>query len=151
MAELADAHGLGPCAERRAGSSPVPGTMVCQPIDAECRSRARSRISENDFQLVIRVPARSGSDNGSASTLLVTGAHRTWEPSRCTLGILSHRFETTKLCTRMYSPVVGLTINHKAGVVENPCQTARQTLGKVVLCSLSPRNQEPFWCTCSLP
>jgi hypothetical protein len=26
MAELADAHGLGPCAERRAGSSPVPGT-----------------------------------------------------------------------------------------------------------------------------
>ena len=24
MAELADAHGLGPCAERRAGSSPVP-------------------------------------------------------------------------------------------------------------------------------
>jgi hypothetical protein len=29
MAELADAHGLGPCAERRAGSSPVPGTMPC--------------------------------------------------------------------------------------------------------------------------
>src|SRR5215475_10744514 len=28
MAELADAHGLGPCAERRAGSSPVPGTKV---------------------------------------------------------------------------------------------------------------------------
>ena len=27
MAELADAHGLGPCAERRAGSSPVPGTI----------------------------------------------------------------------------------------------------------------------------
>jgi hypothetical protein len=26
MAELADAHGLGPCAERRAGSSPVPRT-----------------------------------------------------------------------------------------------------------------------------
>src|SRR5271170_5752317 len=26
MAELADAHGLGPCAARRAGSSPVPGT-----------------------------------------------------------------------------------------------------------------------------
>ena|SRR5579862_3640153 len=28
MAELADAHGLGPCAERRAGSSPVPGTSA---------------------------------------------------------------------------------------------------------------------------
>jgi hypothetical protein len=27
MAELADAHGLGPCAARRAGSSPVPGTI----------------------------------------------------------------------------------------------------------------------------
>ena len=27
MAELADAHGLGPCAARRAGSTPVPGTI----------------------------------------------------------------------------------------------------------------------------
>ncbi len=27
MAELADAHGLGPCTARCAGSSPVPGTI----------------------------------------------------------------------------------------------------------------------------
>jgi hypothetical protein len=40
MAELADAHGLGPCAERRAGSSPVPGTILCQPIDVEDWSKA---------------------------------------------------------------------------------------------------------------
>ena len=33
MAELADAHGLGPCAERRAGSSPVPGTTSFQPVE----------------------------------------------------------------------------------------------------------------------
>lgn len=29
MAELADAHDLGSCAERRAGSSPVPRTSAC--------------------------------------------------------------------------------------------------------------------------
>lgn len=28
MAELADAHGLGPCTARCAGSSPVPGTSL---------------------------------------------------------------------------------------------------------------------------
>jgi hypothetical protein len=33
MAELADAHGLGPCAERRAGSSPVPGTTGFQSVE----------------------------------------------------------------------------------------------------------------------
>ena len=66
--------------------------------------------------------------------------------SRCTLGILSRRFETTKLGTdvlpKRWPAPTSLTTNNGPGVIENPCQTAHQTLGKVVLCPLSPRNRE---------
>ena len=60
MAELADAHGLGPCAARRAGSSPVPGTMFVLP--ATCLPSRPKNTSSTSFKPSLVRGDSSGQD-----------------------------------------------------------------------------------------
>jgi hypothetical protein len=73
MAELADAHGLGPCAARRAGSSPVPGTKFGVPTT--CLHHPTGKCVESLFQANRPLVGAICSEKIRARVLILQRAH----------------------------------------------------------------------------